>query len=190
MNKNYNYFLITISVTISLVTMLFNPVKADEIIINDPSEIENINLQETEIIINENSETLEPEILEPEISIEKVETETLEPEILIEKVETNPEETETIEGEINPETEPENQLSPEEIARFETLKQADQLYLSGNISEAETLYRTAKKPFTIETENLNIERPQAYSDPELLPPAGMVYWRMSAQGLEQNLVKR
>ncbi len=204
MNKNYNYFLITISVTISLVTMLFNPVKADEIIINDPSEIENINLQETEvnsedvimeeteIIINENSETLEPEtleseILEPEIMIEKVETETLEPEIMIEKVETNPEETETIEGEINPETEPENQLSPEEIARFETLKQADQLYLSGNISEAETLYRTAKKPFTIETENLNIERPQAYSDPELLPPAGMVYWRMSAQGLEQNL---
>lgn len=199
MNKLYNYSAISIIGAVFLVPMLFNPVKANELIIKDSLDIENIEEidvnsnydnssgnqipnQENTIIINENinddetrenSDNLEPEILETETTPENSEIET--------------EETETIEGEIDLETEPENQLSPEEIARFDTLKQADQLYLSGNITEAEKLYRLAKTPFTIETEHLNIERPQAYFDPELLPPAGIVYWRMSTQGLEQNL---
>lgn len=101
--------------------------------------------------------------------------------------ENSPENEEIKEQITVEETPSENQLSPEEIARLEKFKQADQLYLTGNINEAEKLYRELKEPFSIETENVNQIIPQPYYDPQLLPTAGAVYWRMSAQGLEQNL---
>ena len=76
-------------------------------------------------------------------------------------------------------------LSPSELARQNKLIEADRLYLTGNISAAEKLYREAKKPFT-DTENLE-ERKAAIVDPTQLSPGGKVYWREAQAGIATQL---
>jgi predicted Zn-dependent protease len=80
----------------------------------------------------------------------------------------------------------EPELSPEEIARRETLIKADQLYQSGQITEAQKLYQEAKEPFSQETV-VAPERPEPIYDPAKLTAAGSVYWRQSEAGLAQKL---
>ncbi|MBI1241334.1 MAG: M48 family metalloprotease [Nostoc sp. RI_552] len=81
-----------------------------------------------------------------------------------------------------------SRLSPEEIARQQTLIKADQLFLTGKISEAEKLYREVKEPFTAKLTNQ--EPKAAILDPEQLSPAGKVYWRESTAGIAHNLQTR
>ncbi len=76
-------------------------------------------------------------------------------------------------------------LSPSELARQNKLIEADRLYLTGNISAAEKLYREAKEPFT-DTENLE-ERKTAIVDPTQLSPGGKVYWREAQAGIATQL---
>ncbi|MDJ0693735.1 M48 family metallopeptidase [Mastigocoleus sp. MO_188.B34] len=76
-------------------------------------------------------------------------------------------------------------LSPSELARQNKLIEADRLYLTGNISAAEKLYREAKEPFT-DTENLE-ERKAAIVDPTQLSPGGKVYWREAQAGIASQL---
>jgi tetratricopeptide (TPR) repeat protein len=80
----------------------------------------------------------------------------------------------------------EPELSPEEIARRETLIKADQLYQSGQVTEAQKLYQEAKEPFSQETV-VAPERPEPIYDPAKLTAAGSVYWRQSEAGLAQKL---
>ncbi len=79
----------------------------------------------------------------------------------------------------------EPELSPEELARQKKLIEADQLYLSGQMAAAQQLYREAKDPFKAEAPAQ--EKPTAIYDPAMLSAAGSVYWRMSGEGLAQNL---
>ena len=79
----------------------------------------------------------------------------------------------------------EPELSPEELARQKKLIEADQLYLSGQMAAAQQLYREAKDPFKAEAPAQ--EKPTAIYEPANLSAAGSVYWRMSGEGLAQNL---
>lgn len=79
-------------------------------------------------------------------------------------------------------------LSPEEVARQQTLIKADQLFLAGNITEAEKLYRQVKEPFNNTVTNQ--ERKAAILDPEKLSPGGRVYWRESEAGIAKKLQTR
>lgn len=81
----------------------------------------------------------------------------------------------------------EPKLTPEELARQEKLIKADQLYMSGQLADAQQLYREAKMPFATETPAEAKAQPEPFYDPAKLPPAGRVYWRMSGEGLEQQL---
>ncbi|MEB3179610.1 MAG: M48 family metallopeptidase [Nostocaceae cyanobacterium] len=92
----------------------------------------------------------------------------------------NPEKTPT----TNKEAEP----SPEEIARYQKLLEADKLYLEGNKAAAEKIYRQVKAPFTATSEPE--QRPEAIVDPAQLPPAGRVYWREAQAGMSQKLETR
>ncbi|KST62644.1 M48 family metallopeptidase [Mastigocoleus testarum] len=76
-------------------------------------------------------------------------------------------------------------LSASELARQNKLIEADRLYLTGNISAAEKLYREAKEPFT-DTESLE-ERKVAIVDPNQLSPGGKVYWREAKAGIASQL---
>jgi hypothetical protein len=79
----------------------------------------------------------------------------------------------------------EPELSPEELARQNKLIEADQLYLSGQMAAAQQLYREAKDPFKPEAPAQ--EKPTAIYEPAKLSASGSVYWRMSGEGLAQNL---
>ena len=141
--------------------------------------------ENTEVIENEDETIVDnedSEIIEEEKNTEIIENED---EIIINNEDSENSEIESL-SEIENEDE-ENQLSPEELARIEKMQEADELYLSGNINEAEAIYRSLKEPFAIEEENPDFQRLEAYSDPELLPPAGGVYWRISGEGIEQDL---
>ncbi|HEY9673166.1 MAG TPA: M48 family metalloprotease [Waterburya sp.] len=81
----------------------------------------------------------------------------------------------------------EPKLTPEELARQEKLIKADQLFMSGQLADAQQLYREAKKPFATETPAEVKAQPEPLYDPAKLPAAGAVYWRMSGEGLEQKL---
>lgn len=79
-------------------------------------------------------------------------------------------------------------LTPEEIARQQKLIEGDKLFLAGNISEAEKIYRSAKASFT---KTITYEPAKAaILDPNQLPPAGKVYWRESSAGITSNLETR
>ncbi len=69
---------------------------------------------------------------------------------------------------------------------FSRLAEADRLYLAGDTEAAEKIYREVKPAFAEEAENYT-DRPDPYSDPEKLSPAGKVYWRQAQAGWEQNL---
>ncbi|BAY19747.1 peptidase M48 Ste24p [Anabaenopsis circularis NIES-21] len=80
-------------------------------------------------------------------------------------------------------------LTPEEIARQQKFIAADKLYLAGNITDAEKLYREVKTPFT-NTDIATQERKPAILDPMQLSPAGKVYWRESEAGIAAKLQTR
>ncbi|MEO1348907.1 MAG: M48 family metalloprotease [Cyanobacteria bacterium J06635_15] len=72
------------------------------------------------------------------------------------------------------------ELSPTQ----ELLLEADRLYLVGDFTAAEALYRQAKDP---DWDGESIEPlPEAYADPEQLPPAGAFYWQEAIAGAAQN----
>jgi predicted Zn-dependent protease len=75
-----------------------------------------------------------------------------------------------------------------QLARYEQLTVADQLYLTGEKQAAEKIYREVKQPWSIETKtNRQTKTPQPFYEPERLSPAGAVYWRTYQSGLKQNL---
>lgn len=76
-----------------------------------------------------------------------------------------------------------------EIARNEILAQGDRLYLCGDVSQAEQLYRQAKKPFPAEkiVEQETIPKP-IYKAKDLAP-GGAVYWRMYREGLQNRALE-
>jgi len=76
------------------------------------------------------------------------------------------------------------ELTPEERERQQKLIEADRLYMSGQFTAAQQLYREAKASFDTET---SLEKPVAIYEPTELSPAGAVYWRQSEEGLEQEL---
>ncbi len=76
-------------------------------------------------------------------------------------------------------------ITPARHEKYEQYMEADELYLSGDVESAAELYRSLKEPFAAETE---VERvPEAIYDPEELSPQGAAYWRISGEGLEQQL---
>lgn len=78
--------------------------------------------------------------------------------------------------------------SPEELARQKLIWEADQLYLAGQVQEAEALYRRAKQPFP---ESPEVKPPaDPIQAPEQLPPGGRVYWREAQAGKELKLKTR
>lgn len=79
--------------------------------------------------------------------------------------------------------------TPEEIARQQKLIEGDKLYLAGNISEAEKIYRQAKEPFK-QAVITDEQRKPAIVDAAQLPPAGRVYWREAEAGILGNLQTR
>jgi predicted Zn-dependent protease len=76
------------------------------------------------------------------------------------------------------------ELTPEERERQQKLIEADRLYMSGQFTAAQQLYREAKASFDTEAA---LEKPVAIYEPTELSPAGAVYWRQSEEGLEQEL---
>jgi len=71
--------------------------------------------------------------------------------------------------------------------RQQTLIQADRLYQAGQLDQAELLYRLVKPEFS----NLaDLERPEPFSDPEQLSPAGQVFWREAKAGQAAELETR
>lgn len=97
----------------------------------------------------------------------------------------------TTESEPKPTATPESkepEPSPEEIARQQKLMEADKLYLAGQTAEAEKIYRQVKAP--VAETSAPQERKTAIVDPTQLSPAGKVYWRESAAGIEKKLQTR
>lgn len=74
--------------------------------------------------------------------------------------------------------------TPFSSSYFQTLSEADQLYLEGNVEAAEQLYRQAKRPFPEENSSFNNE---TLTDPERLSGAGQVYWREAQRGWDRKL---
>lgn len=93
-----------------------------------------------------------------------------------------------IDPENGEEDDPLARFAPD-LDRFQTLIEADRLYLAGRYAEAEALYREVKPPFAEDLAAFSV-RPAPFSDPESLSPAGAVYWRESTAGLEQGLETR
>ncbi len=79
----------------------------------------------------------------------------------------------------------EPELTPEELAQQQKLIEGDRLFMSGQIAEAQKLYREAKAPF--QAEGQAKEQPKPIYDPAQLSPEGSVYWRQSGEGWEQKL---
>lgn len=75
--------------------------------------------------------------------------------------------------------------------RREILIAADKLYLAGDYAGAKALYQQVKPPFSEKTLPDQVaSQPEPIYDPELLPPAGQVYWREGNAGIEQKLATR
>lgn len=70
-----------------------------------------------------------------------------------------------------------------QVTSFQTLAEADKLYLLGKKAEAEQLYRQAKAPFSAQTAS----QAQPITDPKQLSGTSQVYWRTAQEGLQQNL---
>lgn len=69
--------------------------------------------------------------------------------------------------------------------RQKLLSEGDRLYLGGQYSAAQELYRQAKPPINPNKSVIGI-KPAIY-DAEKLAPAGKVYWRIAQAGLKQGL---
>ncbi|HEY9880683.1 MAG TPA: M48 family metalloprotease [Leptolyngbyaceae cyanobacterium] len=81
------------------------------------------------------------------------------------------------------------ELDPDVAERAKLLMYADRLYLAGNHSEAEALYRQAKDPLWDAEADLPV-KVAPITRPEDLPPAGAVYWREAKAGAELGLEGR
>lgn len=77
----------------------------------------------------------------------------------------------------------------EEYLRWQQLLiEGDRFFMQGQYLEAEQRYQEAKDP---DNDDLDpIERPEAFTDPALLSPAGRVYWREYQAGLESGMETR
>jgi predicted Zn-dependent protease len=78
------------------------------------------------------------------------------------------------------------QPTPEEIAIYKKIAQADIHYRCGETFLAEQLYREVKAPFPVE---MNLDRrliPEAIYEPAQLQPGGTVYWRLYQEGLTEQ----
>ncbi|MEC4983851.1 MAG: M48 family metallopeptidase [Oscillatoria sp. PMC 1068.18] len=126
----------------------------------------------TEEAETETTQEITPEEVTPETTISEEET-----------VEKTTEDTE-IEAEI------ETELSPEEIARQQKLIEADRLFLAGDIAAATQLYREAKLPFNSEIRTEIETQPEPIYELTELAPAGVTYWRLSEEGLAQELASK
>ena len=73
-------------------------------------------------------------------------------------------------------------------SEFNTLAEADRLFVAGNTQAAEQLYRQVKSQFPQHRGDQAIAQP--FSDPEQLSGAGRVYWREAQAGFEQGLESR
>ncbi|GET41380.1 M48 family metallopeptidase [Microseira wollei] len=78
--------------------------------------------------------------------------------------------------------------TPEELARYQKLVEADRLYLAGDRIAALNLYRQVKTPFAEISESQ--PKPEPILDPTQLAPAGQVYWREALAGIDQKLESR
>jgi predicted Zn-dependent protease len=76
-----------------------------------------------------------------------------------------------------------------EIARNEILAEGDRLYLCGDVSQAEQLYRKAKKPFPAEKIVEQETIPQPIYTAKDLAPGGAVYWGMYREGLQNRALE-
>jgi len=81
-----------------------------------------------------------------------------------------------------------DQLDEELAAWQQLLIEGDRFFLQGDYVAAEQRYQEAKDPDDEDADP--VERPEAYTDPALLPPAGQVYWREYQAGLETGLDTR
>lgn len=77
--------------------------------------------------------------------------------------------------------------TPEEIAKYEKLVQADRLYLAGDLDTAANMYREIKVPFDTETGIDGEKIPEPIYDVSSLEPAAKVYWEMYQEGIADGL---
>ncbi len=80
-------------------------------------------------------------------------------------------------------------LSPEVAKRSQILMEADRLYQAGDLAAAEPLYRAAKDGKWLAEPGSDIAI-APITDPEMLPPAGRVYWREAQAGVESAFPSR
>ncbi|MEQ8540892.1 MAG: M48 family metalloprotease [Coleofasciculus sp. D1-CHI-01] len=170
--------------------------------VEDSTEVETIEIPETvsddSADVEDDSETTAEDSIEVETT-ETSETTSDDSADTEEDTETTAEDstevetTETSETANDDSTDPEEdtettaeipELTPEERERQQKLIEADRLYMSGQFTAAQQLYREAKASFDTE---VALEKPVAIYEPTELSPAGAVYWRQSEEGLEQEL---
>ena len=147
-------------------------------------EVKSTTVEEEAISDVDNTNTENKEIVEEEAISDVDNTDTENKEVVEEEAETST--AESISENNEPETQA-TELSEEELAREQKLIEADELYLSGNLVEAEKLYREVKELFAAEVETEAAKLPEAIYDSAELSPKGAVYWRISSEGVEQQL---
>lgn len=185
----WNSLIITLSLLLSPTVVGAAPTATENDLNNDSSTE-----QVRETISDRATETENEPIADtrpPEAETE-AETETEEIEESEDEEQASSEDLDT--EEMSPEEEGEifsQEAELQDKLRREILIKADKLYLGGDYLAAEALYRQVKPPFS--EDNLPEEfrdRPEPIDDPELLAPAGKVYWREGNAGIEQNLETR
>ncbi|MFQ4146564.1 M48 family metalloprotease [Chlorogloeopsis sp. ULAP02] len=88
----------------------------------------------------------------------------------------------------NEKASPEPAPSAEEIARQQKFIEADKLYLAGDYTAAEKLYRELKQPFAQSSQTPQAKG--AIADLSQLSPAGKVYWREAEAGIASKMQTR
>ncbi len=144
------------------------------------------------------SPTVAPTFAAPTATEKETSAQEENPTVTEEEAEVEAEQTENSEdAEVTSEDLETEEISEEEEAelqaklRREILIEADQLYVTGDYAAAVALYRQVKPPFAgDEVPDEKSDRPEPIYDPELLAPAGQVYWREGNAGIEQNLETR
>ena len=147
------------------ITLLFGPVLPGRAIATEQAD---------HIILQGNPETDLPE--QPDPSTEETESD---PGATTDAME--PSKPEAAEPDDDPET---AALEQETWFQRELIIEADRLYLAGDISAAEELYREAKTFGWRDDAELENVPDEPFSDPEQLSPGGAVYWRESTRGIE------
>ncbi len=92
---------------------------------------------------------------------------------------------------VSPEAEEDAAAKAAAEQRRQVLIEADKLYVAGDYAAAKALYQQVKPPFSGDTLPDEFrDRAEPIYDPELLAPAGQVYWREGNAGVEQKLETR